>query len=100
MTPGCGRPARNAGVTAILHESVPVRYWDHDLGPAELRLFAASGPAGGQNGPGAAAGLRDLTPAPGRALDRQSFCVSADGRTVATGWWVGKATATHAPSWR
>jgi len=88
---------KEAGVTAILHESVPVRYWDHDLGPAELRLFAASGAAGGQNGSaglsgfdgaGAPAGLRDLTPAPGRALDRQSFCVSADGRTVASGWWA------------
>ena len=85
------RQAReDAGVTAILHESVPVRYWDHDLGPAQVRLFAADGPAEGQSGPGAAAGLRDLTPAPGRALDRQSFCVSADGRTVATGWWVAE----------
>ena len=91
------RQAReNAGVTAILHESVPVRYWDHDLGPAQLRLFAVEpaaigrdgdvGPAApdGTNGP---AGLRDLTPAPGRALDQQSFCVSADGSTVAAGWW-------------
>jgi dipeptidyl aminopeptidase/acylaminoacyl peptidase len=94
------RQARaDAGVTAILHESVPVRYWDHDLGPAQLRLFAVgpavtgqdgiagvAGPAApdGTNGP---AGLRDLTPAPGRALDQQSFCVSADGSTVAAGWW-------------
>lgn len=27
-------------VTAILHESYPVRYWDHDLGPAEPHLLA------------------------------------------------------------
>ena len=27
-------------VTAILHESYPVRFWDHDLGPAEPHLFA------------------------------------------------------------
>ena len=27
-------------VTAILHESYPVRHWDHDLGPAEPHLFA------------------------------------------------------------
>ena len=39
------RQAReDAGVTAILHESVPVRYWDHDLGPAQLRLFAVAPP--------------------------------------------------------
>ena len=30
----------DAGVTAILHESAPVRYWDHDLGPDQVRLFA------------------------------------------------------------
>ncbi|RII85616.1 S9 family peptidase, partial [Clavibacter californiensis] len=27
-------------VNAILHESYPVRYWDHDLGPDEPHLFA------------------------------------------------------------
>ncbi|WP_104195759.1 prolyl oligopeptidase family serine peptidase [Cryobacterium sp. M15] len=27
-------------VAAILHESYPVRYWDHDLGPAEPHLLA------------------------------------------------------------
>ena len=87
------RAREEAGVTAILHESVPVRYWDHDLGPAQLRLFAAEPAAPGRdgvtglNGLAGLAELRDLTPAPGRALDQQSFCVSADGRTVATGWW-------------
>ena len=29
----------DAGVTAILHESAPIRYWDHDLGPEQVRLF-------------------------------------------------------------
>jgi dipeptidyl aminopeptidase/acylaminoacyl peptidase len=100
------REREQAGVTAILHEAVPVRYWDHDLGPAQLRLFAAAAPEtpetsgqGGDSGDsgvsgdsgdpeGAARALpRELTPAPGRALDEQSFCVSADGTTVASGWW-------------
>jgi dipeptidyl aminopeptidase/acylaminoacyl peptidase len=31
---------KDAGVTAILHESAPVRFWDHDLGPDQPRLFA------------------------------------------------------------
>jgi dipeptidyl aminopeptidase/acylaminoacyl peptidase len=77
------RKAReDAGVTAILHESVPVRYWDHDLGPAELRLFALyAGDAGDAGGT-----LRELTPGPGRALDQQSFALAPDGRTVLTGW--------------
>ncbi|MFJ5216820.1 S9 family peptidase [Streptomyces sp. NPDC088354] len=30
---------RKAKVSAILHESVPVRYWDHDLGPAVPHVF-------------------------------------------------------------
>ncbi|MFB9835331.1 TolB family protein, partial [Actinoallomurus acaciae] len=54
-----------AGVTAILHESLPIRDWDHHLGPAERRLFAAAPPAS------EGAGLetpRDLTPEPGHAL--------------------------------
>jgi dipeptidyl aminopeptidase/acylaminoacyl peptidase len=36
------RKAREeAGVTAILHESYPVRYWDHDLGPDRPRIVSA-----------------------------------------------------------
>src|SRR4051794_31254614 len=30
---------KDAGVTAVLHESYPVRYWDHDLGPAGAPAF-------------------------------------------------------------
>jgi dipeptidyl aminopeptidase/acylaminoacyl peptidase len=72
------RKAReDAGVTAILHESVPVRYWDHDLGPAQLRLFAVE----------QGSAPRDLTPDPGRALDQQAFALAPDGRTALTGWW-------------
>ena len=37
----------DAGVTAILHEAAPVRHWDHDLGPDQLRLLvSAVGDAG------------------------------------------------------
>ena len=32
---------KDAGVTAVLHEAYPVRYWDHDLGPAAPHLFWA-----------------------------------------------------------
>jgi dipeptidyl aminopeptidase/acylaminoacyl peptidase len=79
------RKAReDAGVTAILHETVPVRYWDHDLGPDELRLFAVTPPSPEEPGK---AGARDLTPDAGRALLNQSFAVSPDGSMVATGWW-------------
>ena len=32
----------DAGVTAILHEAAPVRHWDHDLGPDQLRLLVTA----------------------------------------------------------
>jgi dipeptidyl aminopeptidase/acylaminoacyl peptidase len=66
---------KDAGVSAILHESYPIRYWDHDLGPAAPRLYVLD-----DEGP------RGLTPQPGRALDEQAFAVTPDGRTVVTGW--------------
>jgi dipeptidyl aminopeptidase/acylaminoacyl peptidase len=81
-----------AGVTAILHESEPVRFWDHDLGPDQLRLFAID-PAQVQEAEQADgkerefSGLRDLTPEPGRALDEVKFELSPDGASVITGWW-------------
>lgn len=36
---------KDRGVTAILHESFPVRYWDHDHGPAYPRLYVADAPS-------------------------------------------------------
>jgi dipeptidyl aminopeptidase/acylaminoacyl peptidase len=105
----------DAGVSAILHESAPVRFWDHDLGPDQLRLFAVdpdqvqrteigwaggdkepelaegtaaeAGAPPGADRPPAAAGLRDLTPEPGRALDGQAFALTPDGTSLVTGWW-------------
>ncbi|WP_460475606.1 S9 family peptidase [Brachybacterium huguangmaarense] len=32
-------------VSGILHESFPVRYWDHDLGPGRPQLFAVEDPS-------------------------------------------------------
>ena len=105
----------DAGISAILHESAPVRYWDHDLGPDQPRLFAVDpdqvqetdiGWAGGdqelrvpevgraevQGHEGTEraakpARLRDLTPQPGRALDGEAFELTPDGTSVVTGWW-------------
>jgi dipeptidyl aminopeptidase/acylaminoacyl peptidase len=87
------RKARSdAGVAAILHDqSGRVRYWDHDLGPEQLRLFAASVPDQAAAGAEADAGLaqsRDLTPEPGRALDEHGFELTPDGSSVVTGWTV------------
>ncbi len=35
---------KERGVTAILHEDFPVRFWDHDLGPTYPHLFIADVP--------------------------------------------------------
>ncbi|MDT4921529.1 MAG: hypothetical protein QOI15_2431 [Pseudonocardiales bacterium] len=69
---------KDAKVRAALHTESPVRFWDHDLGPDELRLFALAGGGAGE--------ARDLTPAPGRALDEAAFAVSPDGSLVITSW--------------
>jgi dipeptidyl aminopeptidase/acylaminoacyl peptidase len=99
------RKARaDTGVNAILHESGPIRYWDHDLGPDALRLFAGEiPPASEASARSAAAGdesdrdesdqkelpqSRDLTPDAGRALDEQSFELTPDGSAALTGWMV------------
>ena len=89
---------KDAGVTAILHESGPVRYWDHDLGPEGVHLHAAdlSGPAAdpADGGGPAGAGMADLTPEPGRALDDCAFELTPDGSLAVTTWTVTSEDAT------
>ncbi len=95
---------KEAKVSAILHEAYPVRYWDADLGPDAPRLLvlqddpsaqpsaqpAAEPPVGAPGDPAQAVrgALRDLTPAPGRALDQCSVALSPDGTQLATTWQV------------
>ncbi|MGM1062123.1 prolyl oligopeptidase family serine peptidase [Saccharothrix sp. Mg75] len=77
------RKAReDAGVTAILHESYPVRHWDADLGPCFPRLLTTSAPVGVDSPRlDPAAGLVDLTPNASARLD-DSPAISPDGRWV------------------
>ncbi|MGE5136855.1 MAG: prolyl oligopeptidase family serine peptidase [Gemmatimonadota bacterium] len=87
------REARlDAGVSAILLEAGPLRYWDHDLGPDQLRLIAARVGVNGVEGE-----LRDLTPAPGRALDEQHSELSPDGTVAVSGWnvWEERGELRH-----
>jgi dipeptidyl aminopeptidase/acylaminoacyl peptidase len=79
---------KDAGVTAILHESGPVRYWDHDLGPDSARLLAAEVSEAAATADEPVLQTRDLTPDPGRALDEQAFDVTPDGSLAVTGWSV------------
>jgi dipeptidyl aminopeptidase/acylaminoacyl peptidase len=78
---------KDAGVSAVLHETYPVRYWDADLGPAAAHLFWVGLPPA-EAAPGTVAEqppeLRDLTadalPPIGVGED---FALSPDGRLVA-----------------
>ncbi len=66
-------------VTAVLHTESPVRFWDHDLGPDQVRLLALHD---------LDADPVDLTPDPGRALDETGFALTPDGSTVVVSWNV------------
>ena len=71
---------KDAKVAAVLHRGTPVRYWDHEVGPDQQRLFRLAGPD--DSAPA------ELTPEPGRALDEAGFVVSPDGASAVTGWLV------------
>ena len=80
----------DAGVTAILHDQNPVRYWDHQLGPDQPRLFLLGPDALDPDAvvAGDAPAAHDLTPHAGQALLEQSADVTPDGSVVVTGWYV------------
>jgi dipeptidyl aminopeptidase/acylaminoacyl peptidase len=85
-------------VTAVLHESYPVRYWDHDLGPAEPHLLALDltklqemitdiDDATGIDPdelpyPADLPRPRDLTPLPGRSADTAGEVLTPDGHSL------------------
>jgi dipeptidyl aminopeptidase/acylaminoacyl peptidase len=77
---------KDAGVSAILHEEFPIRYWDHDLGPDRTRLLVAEN--GGEP--------RDITGHVGRALDDDcSWDITPDGRTVVATWAVAEPAGSQ-----
>ena len=106
------RRRKDRKVTAVLHAGYPVRHWDADLGPDEPRLLVAdvppgevpaadvaeetaadAAPARGGTASGAAEDQltwRDLTPQPGRALDRAELDLTPDGSTIVTTWSVAE----------
>ena len=76
---------KDAGVSAILHEAYPVRYWDHDLGPAAPHVFWAGPlPTEQPDGRTADVELRDLTPEAGPPSGAgDEFALSPDGHRLA-----------------
>ena len=73
---------KDAGVTALLHEAYPVRYWDSDLGPDAPHLYWA-GPLTGTEAADHPVRVRDLTPeaVPPRGAD-DDMALSPDGRLL------------------
>ncbi|MFD4960327.1 alpha/beta fold hydrolase [Microbacterium sp. NPDC058389] len=93
-------------VSAILHDTYPVRFWDHDLGPGQPHLFAldidaledtvaaaiaeeAAEDDGGEAQkpdakpyPASLPRPRDLTPAPGRAFDHAEAALTPDASVL------------------
>ncbi|MBY0177749.1 S9 family peptidase [Curtobacterium herbarum] len=87
-------------VRAILHESYPIRYWDHDLGPDETHVLrvdldalqeaqGSDGDAGDGAGepqepryPAHLPKPTDATPQPSRTLDAVDGALTPDGRTL------------------
>ena len=74
---------RKKKVSAILHAGYPVRFWDHDLGPENIRLKAAtlSGDTDRE-----LTDLRDLTGDVGRSIS--DAVLSRDGKSLVVTWRV------------
>jgi dipeptidyl aminopeptidase/acylaminoacyl peptidase len=82
---------KDSGVAAILHEEYPIRFWDHDLGPARTRLFRVATTDGADRPE-----LRDITGHIGSALhDEASWDITPDGRTVVTSWAVAEPAGSR-----
>ncbi len=75
---------KEAGTSAILYETFPIRYWDHDLGSRWSRLLRLREVLG-EDRPKA----EDLTPDAVNNLEEASLSVSPDGETVVTTWTRG-----------
>ncbi|PWJ55825.1 Dipeptidyl aminopeptidase/acylaminoacyl peptidase [Quadrisphaera granulorum] len=92
---------KDTRTSGVLHDALPVRIWDHDLGPDRNRLLVADGVptapvlagTGGRSGSGKdRLDLRDLTGHVGAALpDDPAWTITADGSTVVTEWNVPEA---------
>lgn len=92
-TPRAADPAADAAarkerkdkkVSAILHDGYPVRFWDHDLGPAAPRLYALDAEGAGSDD--GAATLRELGTGTHGHLIETGFRVARDGSFLITEW--------------
>jgi dipeptidyl aminopeptidase/acylaminoacyl peptidase len=85
---GKARRRREAGVSGILYDALPVRWWDRELGPRFDRLLRLRGVAGASRPE-----IEEITPDAAGHLeatlaseDEGAFAVGPDGDTVITAW--------------
>ena len=69
--------------SAQLFERFPIRYWDHYLGPRDLRLFTADAPAADAE---TLADPRDLTGPTQEAMVEPDLDIADDGSFVVATW--------------
>lgn len=72
---------KEAGVSAILYDTFPIRFWDHDLGPRWSRLLRL-GNLASQERPTP----EDMSGDPVNSLEEAPIAISPDGKTVVTTW--------------
>jgi dipeptidyl aminopeptidase/acylaminoacyl peptidase len=79
---------KDAGVTALLYDDYPIRFWDHYLGPRDARLFAGEVETDATEP--RLSGPDDLTGPSGPALVEPTYDVAPDGEWVVTTWrrWI------------
>ncbi|HEX5465614.1 MAG TPA: hypothetical protein VFW92_02950, partial [Candidatus Limnocylindrales bacterium] len=76
---------RDQGMSAMLFETLPIRFWDHYLGPRDRHLFVVAPP----QGPEAPIGPpRDAIAEPAGGLVEACFDLTPDGGTLVSGWRV------------
>lgn len=76
---------REKAVGAILFETLPIRFWDHYLGPRDHHLFALDPPSRAE---GPAGPPKDLCREPAGALVECAFDVTPRGEAIVTSWRI------------
>ncbi|HET9781783.1 MAG TPA: S9 family peptidase [Candidatus Dormibacteraeota bacterium] len=86
-----GKKRKEAGVSAILYDTYPIRFWDHDLGPRWSRVFRLCG-LGGESRPEP----EDVSGDAVNSLEEAGVSVSPDGHSVAMAWQRATGKGQHA----
>jgi dipeptidyl aminopeptidase/acylaminoacyl peptidase len=81
---GKGKRRKEAGVSAILYDTFPIRFWDHDRGPRWSRLVKLANVTDDER-----PAPQDLTGDAVNSLEEAAISVSPDGSHVVSAWSRG-----------